>query len=501
MGEGVPRPNEKGSLLATGTQIEVVMPQMGVSVSEGTITKWLKQPGEAIAQDEPLLEISTDKVDTEVPSPGEGVVAEIRVAEGETVEVGTVLAVIAPAGSAVAEPTAAPEPVAPAPVVVEQPVPAAPEQPAVAPTDSAPQALPAPPAAASGNGRTFVSPVVARIAFEHGVDPGVVPGTGTGGRVTKKDILAYIESGAQAPAAPAPPAPAPPASAAAAPPTPAPIAPAAPQATAEPAPPQPTAPPPAAAPPAPPKPAAPTPAAAPLQVGEVEEPMTAMRRGVMEHMRRSLDTSAHVSSAIEVDLSRIVAAREQLKKEYQASYGVNPTYLAFIAKATVETLRDYPWINAEIRGETIVTRAWVNLGIAVALADGKGLIVPVIRNAQDLNLLGIARGIADLAERARTKKLLPDDVQGGTFTITNPGGFGTFHGTPIISQPQVGILGTYALVKRPWVVQDELGQDVIAIRPLMNITLTYDHRLVDGAYSGGFLRDLRERLEGWEQAD
>ena len=229
--------------------------------------------------------------------------------------------------------------------------------------------------------------------------------------------------------------------------------------------------------------------------------MTAMRRGVMEHMRRSLDTSAHVSSAIEVDMSRIVATREQLKKEYQASYGVNPTYLAFIAKATVETLQEYKWVNAEIRGAKIITRPYVNLGIAVSLEDGKGLIVPVIKNAQDLNLLGIARAITDIAARARTKKLLPDDVQGGTFTITNPGGFGTFHGTPIISQPQVGILGTYALVKRPWVVQDELGQDVIGIRPLMNITLTYDHRLVDGAYSGGFLRDLRARLEGWEQTD
>ena len=302
----------------------------------------------------------------------------------------------------------------------------------------------------------------------------MITGTGTGGRVTKSDILAFIESGSEAPpeqaeppAAPAPPAPA--------------------QA----------APAPAAAQPAPAKPAAPPPV--PLQVGEVEEPMSAMRRGVMEHMRRSLDTSAHVSSAIEVDMSRIVAARERLKNEYQTSYGVNPTYLAFVAQATVETLKDYPWVNAEIRGDKVVTRAWVNLGIAVALEDGKGLIVPVIKNAQDLNLLGMARAIADLAARARTKKLLPDDVQGGTFTITNPGGFGTFYGTPIISQPQVGILGTYALVKRPWVVQDELGHDVIAIRPLMNITLTYDHRLVDGAYSGAFLRDLRQRLESWDE--
>jgi pyruvate dehydrogenase E2 component (dihydrolipoyllysine-residue acetyltransferase) len=235
--------------------------------------------------------------------------------------------------------------------------------------------------------------------------------------------------------------------------------------------------------------------------GEVEEPMNAMRRGIAEHMRRSLDTSAHVTSAIEVDMSRVVSAREKLKKEYQASYGVNPTYLAFVAKAAVETLKDWPWVNGEIRGEKIVTRSFVNLGIAVSLEDSKGLIVPVIRNAQDMNLLGIARSIAEIAEKARTKKLMPDDVVGGTFTITNPGGYGTFHGTPVISQPQAAILGTYALVKRPWVVQDELGQDVIAIRPLMNLTLTYDHRLVDGAYAGAFLRDLRARLEGWDDGE
>ena len=230
--------------------------------------------------------------------------------------------------------------------------------------------------------------------------------------------------------------------------------------------------------------------------------MTAMRRGVMEHMRRSVDTSAHVTSAIEVDMSKVVAARERLKKEYQSSYGVNPTYLAFIAHATVETLKDYPWLNAEIRGESIVTRPWVNLGDRRLARGRQGP-----DRAGDPERAGPeparrgARRSPTSRTRARTKKLLPDDVQGGTFTITNPGGYGTFHGTPIISQPQVGILGTYALVKRPWVVQDELGQDVIAIRPLMNITLTYDHRLVDGAYAGGFLRDLRERLEGWEQAD
>ncbi len=469
--------------MATRTQIEVVMPQMGVSVSEGTITKWLKQPGETIARDEALLEISTDKVDTEIPSPGDGVVGELLVAEGETVEVGTLLATILPVGATGTDAPPAPEPVV---LVPEPPVPAAVPPEADEPSAQGPLAPPPPadeaPGAASGNGRAFVSPVVARIAAEHGVDPHTVTGTGTGGRVTKKDILTHIETGGSpAPAVAPVPAPAPP-TAAPAPPTPAPV-PAA-----------------AVSPPVAPV-VAPPPLAAALQAGEVEEPMSAMRRGVMEHMRRSLDTSAHVTSAIEVDMSKIVAAREQLKKEYQASYGVNPTYLAFIAKATVETLQDYKWVNAEIRGEKIITRPFVNLGIAVSLEDGKGLIVPVIRNAQDLNLLGIARGITDLAARARTKKLLPDDVQGGTFTITNPGGFGTFHGTPIISQPQVGILGTYALVKRPWVVQDELGQDVIAIRPLMNITLTYDHRLVDGAYSGGFLRDLRARLEGWEHTE
>ena len=349
-----------------------------------------------------------------------------------------------------------------------------------------------------------MSPVVARIAAEHGVDPASVPGTGTGGRVTKKDILAFIESGATAapPAAPTPepvaappppaaqPAPEPAAAAPAAPVTPAPVAP----------PPQPAAP--AVAPPAPaPAAAAPAPAGeATLLPGESLEPMTAMRRGIAEHMRRSLDTSAHVTSAIEVDMSRVVALRKKLKPEYEQTHGVNVTYLAFIARAAVETIKEYPWINGEIRGESIVTRSSINLGFAVELADGKGLIVPVLKNAETFNLLGIAKGVADIAERARSKKLLPDEVQGGTFTITNPGGYGTFHGTPVISQPQAAILGTYAVVKRPWVVQDEMGQDVIAIRPLMNLTLTYDHRLVDGALAGRFLRDIRKRLETWDEA-
>jgi pyruvate dehydrogenase E2 component (dihydrolipoamide acetyltransferase) len=468
--------------MATETAVDVVMPQMGVSVSEGTVTRWLKQEGDQVEADEPLLEISTDKVDTEVPSPASGTVTQILVQEGETVDVGTKLGQIggSAAGSAPA-PAAEPEAEAPTPAAeeaAEAPAPAAPE-PAAAPAPAAP--------AAAGNGKAFVSPVVARIASEHGVDPAQVPGTGSGGRVTKKDILAFVESGGAQQDAPAPEpaqAAAPPA---AAPPTEAP-APAAP-----PAPPAQAPPPPAA------KPAAPAAVAAGEALpGETLEPITAMRRGIAEHMRRSLDTSAHVTSAIEIDFSRIVAVRNTLKKEYQAAYGVNPTYLAFVAKASVETLRDYPYVNAEMRGDSIVTRSFVNLGIAVELTEGKGLIVPVIRNAEGLNLLGLARGIAEIAAKARNKQLVPDDVQGGTFTITNPGGYGTFHGTPVISQPQSAILGTYALVKRPWVITDEAGNDAIAIRPLMNITLTYDHRLVDGALAGRFLRDLRERLESWE---
>jgi pyruvate dehydrogenase E2 component (dihydrolipoamide acetyltransferase) len=470
--------------MATETAVDVVMPQMGVSVSEGTITRWIKQEGEQVEADEPLLEISTDKVDTEVPSPASGTLTQILVQEGETVDVGTKLGQIggsATAGAPAAESTPEPEAAAPAePATAEAAGEAEAASPAETPAPTAPEPSAAPPAAAqqpSGNGKAFVSPVVARIASEHGVDPSQVPGTGSGGRVTKKDILAFVESGGAQQQAPAPePAPA-----------------AEPAQAEAPAP----APPKEQAPPA--KPPAPAPVAAGETLpGETVEPITAMRRGIAEHMRRSVDTAAHVTSAIEVDFTKIVAARAALKKEFQANYGVNPTYLVYVAFAAVKTLADYPYINGEMRGDSIVTRNFVNLGIAVELAEGKGLIVPVLRNAETLNMLGIAKGIAEIADKARNKKLVPDDVQGGTFTITNPGGYGTFHGTPVINQPQSSILGTYALVKRAWVVTDENGNDAIAIRPLMNITLTYDHRLVDGAYAGRFLRDLRERLEGWE---
>jgi 2-oxoglutarate dehydrogenase E2 component (dihydrolipoamide succinyltransferase) len=515
--------------MATGTAFEVVMPQMGVSVSEGTVTKWLKNVGDTVASDETLLEISTDKVDTEVPSPGSGVLQEILVQEGETVAVGTVIARIGPASDAVPESASPPpEPAAPE---AEAPEPeASPPPPDVAgaqaqagdeaaddeyedvtPTSPRPsQPDEAPPAAGtSGNGsgarHTFVSPVVARIAAEHGIDPATVPGTGRDGRVTKSDILAFVEAGGASPA-PEPPkpavslppplpaeasTPATPAPPSVSPPVPAPAAPA-PAPVAAPAPPA-----------APPRPVSPAPPAQPgeLEPGETLTPMTAMRRGIANHMRHSLDTAAHVTSAIEVDMSRVVGLREKLKREYQSSYGVNPTYLAFIARATVETLRDWPLVNAEIRGESIVQRSHANLGFAVALDEGKGLIVPVLKHAEGLNLLGMARGIADLAARARTKKLLPDDVQGGTFSITNPGSYGTFMGTPIINQPQTAILGTYAVVKRPWVITDDAGKDAIAIRPMMNLTLTYDHRLVDGAYGGQVLRDLADRLQNWGESD
>jgi pyruvate dehydrogenase E2 component (dihydrolipoamide acetyltransferase) len=485
--------------MATGTAVDVVMPQMGVSVSEGTITKWLKSEGEEIAADESLLEISTDKVDTEVPSPSSGVLQQILAQEGETVPVGTKIAVIAPEGApaetpaeaapaetpAEAAPDTPPEPAtaeaaaeADQAAGAEGPTEAAPQE---APTAEAPQESPPAPAPApaqpadaepqpeaDGDGRRegkFVSPVVARIASEHDVDVSQIEGTGRGGRVTKKDILKHIESSA--------PAQAPPQAA----PTEAP----APQAARQAAP-------------------APTATAAPAGAGETVEPMSAMRKGIAEHMRRSLDTSAHVTTTFEIDLSKVVSIREQLKKEYAERHGVKLTYLAFISRATIEAISKWPWMNAELRGDSIVVKSYINLGIAVALEGGKGLIVPVIKNTEGMNLLGLARAIEDVAERARSKKLMPDDVQGGTFTITNPGGFGAIHGTPIISQPQVAILDVEAMVKRPVVVTGDDGGDVIAIRPMMNLCLSYDHRLVDGAYAAQFMRDLKENLQTWDES-
>ncbi len=452
------------------TIVDVVMPQMGVSVSEGTVTKWLKAIGDPVIADEPLLEISTDKVDTEVPSPGEGVLGEILVQEGETVLVGTKLATILPEGSVAPPmhdglpvPTTYPGPAEPIPTPEDEHTVAAETPPPDEPTRPA----------ADGEGiadeRAFVSPVVARIAQEHDIDVTDVAGTGQGGRVTKRDILAFIESDAVAPAPlkareePALPLSTP----ASVPPLAAPAAPAMPQA-------QPVA-------------------------GEQVEPMTVMRKAIAEHMMRSVHTSAHVTCVFEIDMAKVVAIRERLKGEFAEKHGVRLTYLPFVCRAVVDALQRWPRLNAEIRDDQVVIKSFVNLGIAVALDDGKGLIVPVIRNAEERNLLGITRAITDLAERARTKKLLPDDVQGGTFTLTNPGGFGAIAGTPIINQPQVGIIDVEAVVKRPVVITDEYGNDVIAIRPMMNLCLSYDHRLVDGAYAAPFMRDLRSNLETWDE--
>ena len=453
------------------------MPQMGVSVSEGTVTKWLKAEGDLVAADEPLLDISTDKVDTEVPSPATGVVCQILVQEGETVDVGTPIATIAsgevstaPAGVEPAQKPAlgqASEPTAEAPEEPVEPVAVEtatrPEQPAEAAEEvpSAPDTAPA--EAVAQEGRGFVSPVVSRIAAEHGIDVSQVPGTGRNGRVTKRDILAFIKASTVEPAE-----------------HPAPVeAEQRPQLT-QPAP---------QAPPAEPESAQ----------GERLEPLSVMRRSIAEHMRRSLETSAPVTTVFEVDMSKVVAMRERMKDAFAEQHGVRLTYLAFIARAAIDTLARWPWINGEIRGETVVTRSFINLGVAVALDEGKGLIVPVIKNAEEKNLLGIARAIEDLAGRARSKKLSPDEVHGGTFTITNPGGYGAIMGTPIINQPQSAILDVEAIVKRPVVVTDEHGSDAIAIRPIMNLCLTYDHRLIDGAYAAPFMRDLRASLETWDE--
>jgi 2-oxoglutarate dehydrogenase E2 component (dihydrolipoamide succinyltransferase) len=415
----------------------------------------MKQVGDSVEADETLLEISTDKVDKEVPSPSSGILLQVLVHEGERVEVGTVLARLGAAGGAANLIADALRPSTSGDGSVRPPAPPA-------PADS-------PTRAAARVRRTFVSPVVARIAAKHGIDPSAVTGTGRNGRVIKKDVAAFIDLGehvapsdsgvltASQPAASV-------------------------QASSVVLGPK---------------------AAVPIEVNEGEslETMNAMRRGIAEHMRRSLDGSAHVTSAIEVDMTNVVRIREALKPEYERNYGLNPTYLAFIARATVATLCDYPWVNGEIRGDQIVTKHFVNLGFAVELADGRGLIVPVVKNAESLNLLGMASAIADIARRARAKQLTPDDVADGSFTITNPGGYGSFHGTSVISQPQAGILGTYAVAKRPWVIRDGSGAGAIAIRAMMNLTLTYDHRLVDGAYAGRFLRDLRDRLEGWGKPD
>ncbi len=412
---------------------EVVMPQMGESIAEGTIVRWIKKVGDAIDRDEPLFEISTDKVDAEIPSPGAGVLMEIKVKEGETVPVNSVVALIGGAGEKAAPAAAA----APAP----------PAEPVDAP---GPGAVAAPPAAVASPGantgdandlesrlRTKSSPVVRNIAKEHGIDLRQVTGTGVSGRVTKKDILSYIESGAATAAA-------------------------APKAASTSAPAVPAA----------------KPVFAPGEDVRIEA-MGIMRKKIGEHMVSSIRTSPHVYSAYEVDFGRVDEIRRKRKAEYEAA-GARLTYTAFIAKATVDTIRQFPFSNASIDGDNIVYKRDINLGIAVAL--DQGLIVPVIRNADEKNMLGLCRAIQDLSGRARSKQLKPEEVQAGTFTITNPGIFGAVFGLPIISQPQVAILGVGSVDKRVVVVDD-----MIAIRPMCHLTLGYDHRLIDGADAGRFL--------------
>jgi 2-oxoglutarate dehydrogenase E2 component (dihydrolipoamide succinyltransferase) len=451
----------------------VIMPQMGESLAEGTITKWLKKVGDTVERDEPLFEISTDKVDAEIPAPASGTLIDIKVGEGETVEVNTVVGLIgakgeAASGGAPPAPTASPEEegeeaAAPAEPAKEKPSP----EPAASPRDDA------------GNGsprlekpysqypveelrRVRSSPVVRKIAAEHAIDVSRIEGHGISGRVTKKDILEYIESGAHraATAAPGVPAPAPT--------------------------------------------RAPAPAGAPggglfipdLRIpayaeGEpVEiEPMTVMRKKIAEHMVYSQSVSAHVTSFFDIDFEEVVRQRRALKPEF-AGKGVNLTYMPFIVRAVVEGLRKHPYLNAAVMQDKIVFKKEVNIGIAVALDEGKGLIVPVVRHADEKNLLGLARAINDLGERARTKKLTPDDVQRGTFSITNPGVFGGLMGTPIINQPQVAIMGVGVIEKRPVVVND-----AIAIRHRSYLTLSYDHRLVDGAMAELFMSFVKRFLE------
>jgi pyruvate dehydrogenase E2 component (dihydrolipoamide acetyltransferase) len=464
--------------VSTGTAVDVVMPQMGVSVSEGTITRWAKQVGEHVDADETIVEISTDKVDTEVPSPASGTLTEILVAEGETVDVGTRIAVISSGDGASAPAATAPE------------VPAAPEA-AAAPAAAAPAEAATPaqaPAPAdegesNGNGdgeaRSFMSPVVARMVSEHSLDISKIPGTGRGGRVTKRDVEDFL--GAHDGAAPetaTPPA----------------------AATATPA----AAPAPPSAPSAPSAAPAPRPAAAtgPVTWGvEESSPLPTIRKVIARNMRASIETAAHVTSVSEVDMTRVVNIRKELNPQFQRDYGVKVSFMPFIMRAVIEAIPHWPWVNAEVRGDSVVVKKYVNLGVAVAIDDAKALVVPVIHNAEEKNLLGLTRALIDLADRARKKTLTVDEMSGGSFTITNPGVFGALFGTPIIPPPQVAIIDVEAIVKRPVVVTDEFGNDSIGIRSMMYLPISYDHRLIDGAYAAQFMQQVKKNLETFGAAE
>ncbi|HEX9283189.1 MAG TPA: dihydrolipoamide acetyltransferase family protein [Gemmatimonadales bacterium] len=444
-------------------RIDVLMPQMGESIAEGTLSKWLKKVGDEVKRDEPLFEISTDKVDAEIPAPAAGVLAEIKVQEGQTVPVQTLVAVLetdksaagTPAPSAAAQRAPAPPPAA---AVTAPPSAAAQRAPAASGGAVPAAAPPTKPAQPKGDGaetaeerlRRRSTPLVRKIAADHQVDISTIPGTGFAGRVTKQDILGFIERGTPGVVrAPSP---------------------------------QPLA------------PSAVTHAVVEPWPGDRVEPFSKIRKITADHMILSRRTSAHVTSFFEVDYSRVAELRRKHKASY-AERGVNLTYLAFIAKACADNLKQHPVVNAAVSGDNIIYRRDVNVGIAVALEWG--LIVPVVKHADELSLMGMARAINDLGERARTKKLSPDEIQRGTFTITNPGVFGSYAGVPIINQPQVAILGVGTIEKRPKVVTlpPPDGSDTIAIRTMGMLSMSYDHRVVDGADADRFLADVKRTLE------
>ncbi len=459
-------------------RVDVIMPQMGESITEGTMSRWMKQVGDTVKRDEPIFEISTDKVDAEIPAPTAGVLAEVLVKDGETVAVGTIVARIetdaaAAGGAPPPQPPPATAPSAPPAASPAPPIAAAPASPTPPATATPlPAAGPGPesaPLARAGEEsaeerlKRKSTPLVRKMVEEHGLDLGVIPGTGSAGRVTKSDVLSYIESG-PATAVPAGAPASAPASSAAVPPSPT------------------TGSAPTVVPPG---------AVVPAWDGDRVEPWSRIRKLTADHMVLSRRVSAHVNSLMEIDYTHISGIRKRQKAAF-AERGVNLTYLAFIAKAIADNLRKHPVVNAAVSGDNTIYRRDINLGIAVAL--DWGLIVPVIRHADELSLLGIARSIQDLAERARTKKLAPDDVQRGTFTITNPGGFGTFVGTPIINQPQVAILAVGSIEKRPAVITLPDGSDALGVRTKGMFCLAYDHRVVDGADADRFLADVRSTL-------
>ena len=439
---------------------DITLPQLGETVTEGTITRWFKKVGDTVSADEPLFEVSTDKVDTEVPSPISGTLTEIRVAEGDTVPVGTVIAVVGAAGAAPA-PISAPAPVAAAPAPAPAPAPVV-----VAPAPAPAPAVAAPAPVATSN--KLLSPVVRRLVAEHGIDVNALVGSGPGGRITREDVLDHIDrTGLKA--TPVAAAPAPVVAA------PAPVAAAAPT----------------------PSVAAPAPVARPAVVSSDREQVIALskiRKLTGSHMIMSKSTSPHAFSVVEVDYANVDRARSAIKDSWKAGEGFSLTYLPFISRAVVDALREFPHLNASIDGDNLVVHGYVDLGIAVDL-DYTGLLVPVVRNADGKRIRAIAREINDLASRARNRKLLPDEIQGGTFTISNNGSAGSVLTMPIINQPQVAILSTDAIVRKPVVVTAADGSESIAIHPVGNLSMSWDHRAFDGAYSGRFLARVKQILE------